>query len=296
MPILADALEDAGCKNEEVLNHCRMECEPGMGICDYPGHGHTPGCWVLRLLRPTKPFGFEEWVNKPPTSISEEELVEKMREAAKKSVFTPLCKIPNAVKILPDSELAQLPTLCIWNDRAVKLHEDGTWFLSRRHDYEDFNFYPERPDNDTAIAGFVGIGGSRGIVSIELDGDLLLLFDSQGLCWTMTASPGEGLVAIHPPHQLADEYEESVKQELERVGQEYGLADQPNIVEQTAGQVLNEMQFAMTQYGDTCPGCDGTGRVSPTINSNPKCLLCDGVGRIEEKADEPNIVEPPADE
>jgi hypothetical protein len=38
LPILADALEDAGCTNEEVLKHCR---EPGE---------HVRGCWVVDLL------------------------------------------------------------------------------------------------------------------------------------------------------------------------------------------------------------------------------------------------------
>jgi hypothetical protein len=38
MPILADALQDAGCDNEDILNHCRQ-----------PGE-HTGGCWVVDLL------------------------------------------------------------------------------------------------------------------------------------------------------------------------------------------------------------------------------------------------------
>ncbi|SRR5579871_339609 len=38
MPILADALEDAGCTNADVLNHCRK-----------PGE-HVRGCWVVDLL------------------------------------------------------------------------------------------------------------------------------------------------------------------------------------------------------------------------------------------------------
>jgi hypothetical protein len=38
MPILADALEDAGCSNREVLDHCRS---PGL---------HLAGCWILDLL------------------------------------------------------------------------------------------------------------------------------------------------------------------------------------------------------------------------------------------------------
>jgi Uma2 family endonuclease len=39
MPILADALQDAGCDNEDILNHCRFS------------EAHTRGCWVLdRIL------------------------------------------------------------------------------------------------------------------------------------------------------------------------------------------------------------------------------------------------------
>jgi len=38
MPILADALQDAGCDNANILNHCRS---------DGP---HVRGCWVVDLL------------------------------------------------------------------------------------------------------------------------------------------------------------------------------------------------------------------------------------------------------
>jgi hypothetical protein len=38
LPILADALEDAGCTDEQILRHCR---QPGQ---------HGRGCWVLDLL------------------------------------------------------------------------------------------------------------------------------------------------------------------------------------------------------------------------------------------------------
>jgi hypothetical protein len=39
MPVLADALLDAGCDNEEVIQHCRQQ-----------GAFHTRGCWVIDLL------------------------------------------------------------------------------------------------------------------------------------------------------------------------------------------------------------------------------------------------------
>jgi hypothetical protein len=38
LPILADALEDAGCTNADILDHCRQ-----------PGE-HVRGCWVVDLL------------------------------------------------------------------------------------------------------------------------------------------------------------------------------------------------------------------------------------------------------
>jgi hypothetical protein len=38
MPILADALEDAGCENEDILNHCRSKGP------------HVKGCWVVDLV------------------------------------------------------------------------------------------------------------------------------------------------------------------------------------------------------------------------------------------------------
>jgi hypothetical protein len=38
LPVLADALEEAGCHNEEILAHCRQE------------EIHVRGCWVVDLL------------------------------------------------------------------------------------------------------------------------------------------------------------------------------------------------------------------------------------------------------
>ncbi len=38
MPILADALQDAGCDNDDILNHCRQQGE------------HCRGCWCLDLI------------------------------------------------------------------------------------------------------------------------------------------------------------------------------------------------------------------------------------------------------
>jgi hypothetical protein len=39
MPILADALQDAGCDSDDLLNHCRDTSLT-----------HVRGCWVLDLV------------------------------------------------------------------------------------------------------------------------------------------------------------------------------------------------------------------------------------------------------
>jgi hypothetical protein len=39
MPILADALQDAGCENDDILNHCRDA-----------NATHVRGCWVVDLV------------------------------------------------------------------------------------------------------------------------------------------------------------------------------------------------------------------------------------------------------
>jgi hypothetical protein len=39
LPILGDALEEAGCRDQEVLEHCRQQESV-----------HVRGCWVIDLL------------------------------------------------------------------------------------------------------------------------------------------------------------------------------------------------------------------------------------------------------
>ena len=39
MPILADALQDAGCDNDDILSHCRDA-----------NQAHVRGCWVVDLV------------------------------------------------------------------------------------------------------------------------------------------------------------------------------------------------------------------------------------------------------
>jgi hypothetical protein len=59
LPILADALEDAGCEDAEILNHLRSE-KPGVAVWpgSKPGSAdpvklrgpHVRGCWAVDML------------------------------------------------------------------------------------------------------------------------------------------------------------------------------------------------------------------------------------------------------
>ncbi len=52
MPILADALQDAGCEHTDILNHCRnnQEFGPVSGASSGPNATHVRGCWVVDLV------------------------------------------------------------------------------------------------------------------------------------------------------------------------------------------------------------------------------------------------------
>ncbi len=52
MPILADALQDAGCEHADILNHCRnnQEFGPVGGVSSGPNATHVRGCWVVDLV------------------------------------------------------------------------------------------------------------------------------------------------------------------------------------------------------------------------------------------------------
>jgi hypothetical protein len=53
MPILADALQDAGCDNPDILDHCRDTAGGGSGepVGGSPARvTHVRGCWVIDLV------------------------------------------------------------------------------------------------------------------------------------------------------------------------------------------------------------------------------------------------------
>lgn len=56
LPIMADALEEAGCDDQLLLNHCRY-CER-----------HVPGCWAVELVRSPDQA---EWMGELRTRVSE---------------------------------------------------------------------------------------------------------------------------------------------------------------------------------------------------------------------------------
>jgi hypothetical protein len=62
LPILADALEEAGCDVFEILDHCRR--------CD----GHHRGCWVMKLVLDRDPL--------PVDALTDPEVIAMLRELA----------------------------------------------------------------------------------------------------------------------------------------------------------------------------------------------------------------------
>jgi hypothetical protein len=73
MPILADALQDAGCDNEILLEHCRHGTE------------HTTWCWVLELVTP--PPAPEPPVIESLSGLPESDIEAMSRVSAPFSVF-----------------------------------------------------------------------------------------------------------------------------------------------------------------------------------------------------------------
>jgi hypothetical protein len=59
LPILADALQEAGCDDQDILEHCRN------------GGPHHPACWVMDLIFRREMLGEESALPSPSTAASE---------------------------------------------------------------------------------------------------------------------------------------------------------------------------------------------------------------------------------
>ena len=58
MPSLADALENSGCHDAEILSHCRVQTD------------HVRGCWMVdAILPPTTPRHRHELAHRVPGSV-----------------------------------------------------------------------------------------------------------------------------------------------------------------------------------------------------------------------------------
>jgi hypothetical protein len=85
MPILADALQDAGCEDEDILNHCRHATE------------HIAACWVLALIfasAGTVPVPTHAPIPQPPPPPRFQQATQSLKQAGKYFalgvVFTPV--------------------------------------------------------------------------------------------------------------------------------------------------------------------------------------------------------------
>jgi hypothetical protein len=72
LPILADALEEAGCDVAEILDHCRR--------CD----GHHRGCWVMKLVLDRDPL--------PVDAFTDPEVIALLRQLSESSPATQLIR------------------------------------------------------------------------------------------------------------------------------------------------------------------------------------------------------------
>ena len=116
MPRLAEALEQAGCDHQTVLDHCRDTGVP-----------HIRGCWVLDAI-------LQDWVQKRPSPRKPNKV---LAEARRKK--TPLSKVTkrgkeNIVRIMEE------------RDGNLPLEE----FLAKRWDVAGFRRSPSRSEEDAA--------------------------------------------------------------------------------------------------------------------------------------------------
>jgi hypothetical protein len=120
MPILADALLDAGCEDELLLAHCSM-----------PGE-HVRGCWLLDLLLEKA---------RPAPSPTERDLAELARLGLWLGVLDPEC-VPGAPDEVPGASTPGLPVRLLlarvrrlW--RGGRLGVEEVWDLGRELCIED---------------------------------------------------------------------------------------------------------------------------------------------------------------
>jgi hypothetical protein len=100
MPILGDALEEAGCHDPAILEHCRADQET---------HQHFRGCWVLDLLGADNPLPGTEAEEGPDLILPRSAWLVTPRQKDKASVVPPGEAIrPHQIDILGNAALGAL--------------------------------------------------------------------------------------------------------------------------------------------------------------------------------------------
>jgi hypothetical protein len=95
LPILADALEEAGCDSLFVLNHCRL--------CPV----HEPGCWVVSAVLRTPALSH------PPEPMLTSEQTLRLRRVVAAAVNRPSVRFGQRVRKALDSMLGWVVVLVL---------------------------------------------------------------------------------------------------------------------------------------------------------------------------------------
>ena len=118
MPILGDALEDAGCTDEHVLRHCRHES------------GHLRGCWVLDSLLRRRAGCWRDLYRASDRAIAAEIPPEKIRD-----VLRPREEFPGGHFLVGDEETGYV--VAVWHrERGVctlRCADDPLYFALTEH-------------------------------------------------------------------------------------------------------------------------------------------------------------------
>lgn len=96
----------------------------------------------------------------------------------------------------------------IWQNRLVKMLDETTWAMSAVGNHEDWDFCPDIPSENMAVAGGMSVFDDNGQMSppakitriIAADPNCLLFMDTEKSFWLLTGNPAkDGRIERYSP-------------------------------------------------------------------------------------------------